>query len=162
MDDPESPTLRISYARALNNPKVKDGRANATEDPSARAADQRRGPQPDAYGAHRQSRGPSEQVGIAYAWCCSVFKDVIPYSDGTSAVKTLCMRCGRYAHPRSVLQAPFRGEPNGTPLDPRHDMRGRATPRDAGPGRRAVPHQRADMATPSGELSLLWTTIAVG
>lgn len=81
MDDPESPTLRISYARALNNPKVKDGRANAAEEPSARAAEQRRGPQLDAYGAHRphtdprgggrDMRGPPEQVGFS----CSLAKD---------------------------------------------------------------------------------------
>lgn len=85
MDDPESPTLRISYARALNNPKVKDGRGNATEEPSTRAMDQRRGSQPDAYGAHRphadprgggrDMRGPPEQVCGACAYCWSAAKD---------------------------------------------------------------------------------------
>ncbi|BDA50771.1 probable RNA-binding protein 1 at C-terminar half [Coccomyxa sp. Obi] len=117
MDDPDSPTLRVSYARALNNPKVKDGRASAAEEPSARAAEQRRGPQSDAYSAHR------------------------PHTDPRSGSRDI------RGPPE---QAPFRGEPNGIPHDPRHDMRGRAPPRDAGPGRRAVPHQRGDMATPSG------------
>ncbi|EIE20621.1 hypothetical protein COCSUDRAFT_83539 [Coccomyxa subellipsoidea C-169] len=72
LDDQDSPTLRISYARALNNPKVREGRAAAEEPRSSTPLEVRVDrPQPyrhprsplDPRGSRDMMRGPAEPYG---------------------------------------------------------------------------------------------------
>lgn len=73
MDDPESPVLRISYARALMNPKIREGRP-VTEEARASTPLEVRVDRPQPYSdprnprdprGPRDMRGPPEQYGSA-------------------------------------------------------------------------------------------------
>ncbi len=84
LDDQDSPTLRISYARALNNPKVREGRAAAEEPRSSTPLEVRVDrPQPyrdprsplDPRGSRDMLRGPAEPYGQVGRLAVSNTKD---------------------------------------------------------------------------------------